>query len=162
MSVLKKPLLKPINSLFLLLIFLVSCLFFTKVINTYWDRKHLCDNAYTYWSLSEALKKPEVVCILHLHNDDSAISEDILKLKNLKILHLHMNHLKEVPIFLRKLPHLSELAIDGYQFEDRYKKIQAEFPSVIVVLDYSHPPHDDPHDSNHILIRGLQDNQRVP
>ncbi len=160
MSLLKKLRLNPVQTIYLLAIFAISCFIFTKSIHAYWDKKHLCDNAYTYWSLEEALKNPNVICILHLHNDDKAISQDILKLKNLKILHLHMNHLAEVPIFLNKLDNLSELAIDGYQFEGEYKKIQKEFPGVVVVLDFSHPPHDDPHDTNDVSKGDPQDNQQ--
>jgi hypothetical protein len=158
MPVLKNLKLKPIHYVNLVILFVLSTFIVTKSLIAYWDENYLCKKAFTYWSLEEALKKPEVVCILHLHNDDAILSTDILKLKNLRILHLHMSHLKNVPVFLKNLPKLTELAIDGYQFEDSFKQIKAEFPGIIVVLDYSHPPHEGSHAKDAHQVEALKHN----
>ncbi len=124
----------------LLTTFVVCFVIFSFILHTYLYQKHICDNPKIYWSLEEALKTPDTICVLHLHSDSQAsLSEDILKLKNLQQLHLHIRHLQEVPSFLTKLPHLTELVIDGYQFGSSRDSIQKMFPHTVVYLDYSHP-----------------------
>jgi hypothetical protein len=98
-----------------------------------------CTNKRVYFSLSEALKEPDNVCIFHIHDHNlQHVPIEILKLQNLQSLHLHTPHLVEIPLFLQQLPHLTELVVDGYRFGDEKPELQKKFPNVIIYFDFSH------------------------
>lgn len=98
-----------------------------------------CDNK-AYFVLSEALANIPHVCIFHIHDHIATrVPPEIVRLKNLRILHLHMPRLKQIPEELKAFPYLKELVLGSTQFATQEAEIQKILPHVKIYLDYSHP-----------------------
>jgi len=72
-----------------------------------------------YESLEEALKNPDKVYVLDLHNQDlSTFPAEILTLKNLKQLDLRDNNITEIPEGIKELKNLEQLSMFTNQLQN--------------------------------------------
>ncbi len=105
----------------LMLVFCLGIITFTFAQNTeVQSEKH--DSVF--YSLETALKYPEQVYKLKLHNKKLAeIPQEIFNLKNLKVLDLSKNKIQEIPSAIAKLTQLEVLDLSKNKIETFNKEI---------------------------------------